>query len=190
MAPSKKRTTKSTTKRARSRSHKAVKPTLRSVKFLHYRRHLMSFVVCFVALVGFAAYAITRPVPPPEDDRPSRIDAYFSKYNMPLAGYGNDFVAIADECEMDWRLLPAIAVRESTGGKHMQYNNPFGWGGAKIPFKSIPDAIQTVGMNLCGDNPRTARLYSNTPVRKKLYYYNGTVVPSYPSEVMWIMKQF
>lgn len=160
--------------------------------FLYYRRHAMSVVLFLVAIVGFAAYMIayTQITTPTGDDRAVRLDAYFTKYKMPLAGYGPSFIAVADECGMDWRLLPAIAVRESSGGKHMQFNNPFGWGGARIPFEDINHAIRVVGLNLCGDNPKTARYYDTPSVRKKLYYYNGTVIPSYPKEVMWIMKQF
>ncbi len=162
------------------------------VLFLRYRRHLMSTILIVSILGGLAIYIIARVYTEPQfaDDRADRIDAYFEKYNMPLAGYGESFIAAADSCGLDWRLLPAIAVRESTGGKRMQYHNPFGWGGAQIPFKNIDEAIQEVGRNLCGDNPRTARWYGTPSIERKLYYYNGTVIPSYPDEVMWIMKQF
>lgn len=160
--------------------------------FLYYRRHAMSAILCLLAIVCFAAYMImyTQITTPTGDDRAMRLDAYFTKYHMPLAGYGPSFIAVADECGMDWRLLPAIAVRESSGGKHMQFNNPFGWGGAHIPFEDINHAIRVVAANLCGDNPKTARYYATPSIQKKLYYYNGTVIPSYPKEVMWIMKQF
>jgi hypothetical protein len=124
------------------------------------------------------------------DIRAVKINNYFNKYNMPLAGYGETFVTVADECDMDWRLLPAIAVRESSGGKHMQYNNPFGWGGARIPFENIEKSIYALGSNLCGNEPTTAKWYSTTSTYTKLYRYNGTVVKTYPNEVMWIMDQF
>jgi hypothetical protein len=38
-------------------------------------------------------------------------------------------------------------------------------------------------MNLGGDNPNTADYYSGSTERK-LYHYNGTVAPAYPSEVL------
>ncbi|OIO18933.1 MAG: hypothetical protein CO029_01760 [Candidatus Magasanikbacteria bacterium CG_4_9_14_0_2_um_filter_41_10] len=126
----------------------------------------------------------------PYDVRPERIDRYFAKNNMPLKGHGKTFVEAADTCGMDWRLLPAIAVRESSGGKHMQLNNPFGWGGAQIPFESIDDATRVVGQHLCGDEPDTAKWYSTTSTYEKLYRYNGTVISTYPAEVQWIMNQF
>lgn len=124
------------------------------------------------------------------DDRASRIDAYFATYHMPLEGYGEVFVTSADQCGMDWRLLPAIAVRESSGGKHMQYNNPFGWGGAQIPFETMEESIMNVGSHLCGNEKNTAKYYASSTVQQKLYRYNGTVIASYPTEVKWIMRQF
>ncbi|MEK7624772.1 MAG: hypothetical protein AAB467_00300 [Patescibacteria group bacterium] len=120
-------------------------------------------------------------------DRAERIDNYFQKRGMPLAGNGEIFVRVAEKCNIDWRLLPAIGVRESSGGLHMQYNNPFGWGSAKIKFYNFEDAIETVSDNLCGFNPGTARYYKDQTTMKRLWYYNGTVMPSYPEEVVDIM---
>lgn len=121
------------------------------------------------------------------DDRAERIDRYFSKRGMPLAGYGAKFVEISEKCNIDWRLLPAIGVRESSGGLHMMNENPFGWGSAKIKFYNFEDAIETVSDNLCGFNLATARYYKDQTTMKRLWYYNGTVMSSYPQEVVDIM---
>lgn len=117
-----------------------------------------------------------------------RIDAYFEKRDMPLAGHGLKFVNAADKYDIDWRLLAAIGVRESSGGKHLMNNNPFGWGGAKIKFADFDEAIEIVSMNLGGGNPNTAQYYQDADTKKKLWYYNGTVIPSYPAEVIDIME--
>ena len=122
-----------------------------------------------------------------KDDRAERLDAYFAKRDMPLAGYGEEFVEVADKYGIDWRLLPAIGVRESSGGKHLMNNNPFGWGSAKIPFKDFGEAIDVVAWNLSGNNPNTAKYYKDTDSYTKLWYYNGTVMPTYPDEVIAIM---
>lgn len=121
------------------------------------------------------------------DLRPQIIDAYFAERGMPLAGYGKTFVAKADEYGIDWTLLPAISVQESTGGKHMCTNNPFGWGSCTIEFDTMEEAIDTVSRNLGGHNPRTARAYAGGS-EKDLWSYNGTVDPSYPGRVMAIMQ--
>ena len=107
---------------------------------------------------------------------------------MPLEGQGEAMVATADKYGLDWRLLPAIAIRESSGGKHMCKNNPYGWGSCRITFDSIEAATERVGKSLGGFNPNL-KMYKTPDTRKKLYYYNGTVLPTYPSEVISIMTK-
>ncbi len=124
------------------------------------------------------------------DNRAASIDDYFADHQMPLAGYGKTFVEVADSCGMDWRLLPAIAIQESTGGKRMVRNNPFGWGSAKIGFDSLEAAIIVVGNNLCGNAPATKNYYKNKTTAQKLWSYNGSVSPSYIGQVMQLMKRF
>ncbi len=124
----------------------------------------------------------------PADDRPARIDAYYAKRGMPLEGYGEQFVKIADKYGLDWRLLPAIAVRESSGGKHLLNNNPFGWGSCRIKFAGFNEAIEEVGKNLAGADEDTARYYKGKTVYQILWAYNGTVIHSYPDEVIGIME--
>ncbi len=120
-------------------------------------------------------------------ERARKIDTYFKKRSMPLAGYGAKMIAAAEEYDIDWRLLPAIAIRESSGGKQACGYNPFGWGSCKIGFKSYDEAIATLAKNLGGKNPNTAAYYSGT-TRQKLHHYNGTVVPTYTQEVLDIME--
>jgi len=78
-------------------------------------------------------------------------------------------------------------MRESTGGKFAYNNNPFGWGSAKIKFSNFDDAIETVGKNLGGANSKTSSFYSTPSLRKKLWYYNGSVIKGYEDQVMGIM---
>jgi hypothetical protein len=120
------------------------------------------------------------------------IDAYFSAHNMPLVGVGMKMAQEADNNDLDWRLLPAIAVRESTGGKFdckKVENNPFGWGSCKISFNSLDEAIETVALNLGGNNPNTASHYDNKTVKQILHAYNPpSVVPHYAEQVLAIMN--
>lgn len=126
-------------------------------------------------------------IPEPVDPRPAQIDQYFESKGMPLAGYGSYFVMKADEYGIDWNLLPAISVIESTGGKHMCTNNPFGWGSCRIEFATMEEAIDTVSRNLGGHNPRTRGAYAGGSA-DDLWSYNGTVDPSYPGRVMAVMQ--
>ena len=120
------------------------------------------------------------------------IDAYFTSHDMPLSGLGLEMAEAANSNNIDWRLLPAIAVRESTGGKNAcdkVENNPFGWGSCKIGFRSLNEAIETVAMNLGGNNPNTAKHYDNKTTKQILHSYNPpSIVPTYAQQVMAIMK--
>ncbi len=120
------------------------------------------------------------------------IDTYFKERDMPLAGVGMTMVLEAEKNDLDWRLLPAISVRESTGGKNdcnKVANNPFGWGSCKIGFNTIEEAIATVAKNLGGNNPNTARHYEDKTVTQILHAYNPpSIVPRYAEQVISIMN--
>lgn len=126
-------------------------------------------------------------------DKAEAIDAHFAKYDMPLRGMGMKMVEEAEKNGLDWRLIPAIAVRESTGGKFeckKVPNNAFGWGSCKIGFKSNEEAIETVARNLGGNNPKTARYYGDKTTIEILRAYNPpSVVPRYAEQVISIMNE-
>jgi hypothetical protein len=118
------------------------------------------------------------------------LDAYFASYDSPLQGYGVKFVQEADKNGLDWRLLPAIAMRESTGGKQAckrVSNSIFGYGSCKISFKSIDQSIEAVAASLGGNNPNTAAAYDNKTTAQILAKYN-TVIPGYVKQVQTIMN--
>jgi len=124
--------------------------------------------------------------------RADAVDAYFRDYAMPLAGTGWTMVSEAEKNSLDWRLLPAIAVRESTGGKNACKrvpNNPFGWGSCKIGFESNEHAIAILAKNLGGNNPNTDHHYAGKTTEEILKTYNPpSVVHNYAKQVMNIMK--
>ena len=120
--------------------------------------------------------------------RADAIDSFYKTRSMPLAGQGMNFVLVSEKYGLDWRLLPSIAIRESSGGKADINNNPFGWGSCKIKFKDYNESIDIVGKNLGGANQKTSRYYAGKSSYDKLYAYNGTVLASYPDEVINIMK--
>ncbi len=122
-------------------------------------------------------------------ERAEAIDRYFSERSMPLEGYGMKMVLEAEKNSIDWRLVPAIAIRESSGGKFACKHNPFGWDSCKTRFESMEDAIETVARNLGGNNPKTKKYYGTEDTKEKLYHYNGTVIPRYPDQVLRIMAR-
>lgn len=111
-----------------------------------------------------------------------KINQYFSKRNMPLAGLGLDFVMAAEENNLPYNLLPAIAVQESSGGKRCKNNNPFGWGSCEIRFTDYKEAISTVGFKL-GNH----KFYKDKTLSQKLYTYNPD--KSYKVKIFSFMKK-
>ena len=120
------------------------------------------------------------------------IDSYFEEHDMPLVGTGRKMVEEAEKNNLDWRLLPAIAVRESTGGKFKckkVEHSFFGWGSCKIGFNSNDEAIEVVAKNLGGNNPNTAKHYQGKTTEEILKKYNPpSIVSRYSHQVISIMN--
>lgn len=90
------------------------------------------------------------------DARAKIVGNFFTGYKSILANFGNEFITVADKYQIDWRLLPAIAMQESNGGKKVITNsyNPFGYGiygGTVRKFGSWEEAIERVGQALRED---------------------------------------
>mgnify|MGYP001293388360 CR=1 FL=1 len=118
------------------------------------------------------------------------IDTFFTKRKSPLAGLGIKFVEEAEKNNLDWKLLPAISIIESSGGIQACGFNPFGWGSCKMyNFSSWEEAIETVALNLGGNNPNTAYYYKDKNIIEKLQAYNPpTISPNYVDKVLSIME--
>lgn len=90
------------------------------------------------------------------DARSRIIEDFFEGYSAPLAEFAAEFVTVADKYGLDYRLLPAIAMQESNGGKKVieDSKNPFGYGiygGSVLKFNSFAEAIERVGKGLRED---------------------------------------
>jgi hypothetical protein len=122
--------------------------------------------------------------------------------NLPLAGHGMGMVLAAEKYNLDWRIIPAIAMRETTGGKKacpITYKktgdiryiyNVFGWGSCSIKFESYEEGFETLARNLSGNNPRTAYHYSGKNTVDILKSYNPpSVVKDYSTQVLKIMDK-
>jgi hypothetical protein len=118
------------------------------------------------------------------------IDAYFSKRDAPLAGLGLKMAQEADINGLDWRLLPAIALRESNAGiddcDRVEHSF-FGWGSCRIPFNSDEQAIEVVAMNLGGNNPATEKYYQKGSTTEQILRRYNSYIKNYPAQVMRIM---
>src|ERR1035437_7824598 len=110
---------------------------------------------------------------------------------MPLKGTGLIMAEAADKNGLDWRLLPAISARESTGGRESCKgvgHNFFGWGSCTIGFSSDKEAIDTVAAHLGGNNSGTSSYYAGKTTEQILRKYNS-VVPKYVTQVISMMNK-
>jgi hypothetical protein len=96
------------------------------------------------------AYFLT---PDGKDARVERIRDFFVKYDSELAHYADFVVEMADKYDLDYRLVPAIAMQESTLCKKAPKDSYNCWGfgvyGKKVTrFSDYKEAIETVTKGL------------------------------------------
>ncbi|MEX2013109.1 MAG: hypothetical protein WD967_01770 [Candidatus Levyibacteriota bacterium] len=91
-----------------------------------------------------------------KDARVEIVKSFFGDYKSPLEPYAQNVVASADKYDLDFRLLPAIAMQESNLCKKTpkDSNNCWGFGiyGKKVTtFDDYGQAIETVSKVLARD---------------------------------------
>lgn len=94
--------------------------------------------------------AETTQTDPEFERKVANVQNYLTKRGAPLASKARYLVQTAYDFGLDYRLVAAISIIESSGGKYCyrQYN-AWGWGGAQgINFKSWEDAIYTISRGL------------------------------------------
>ncbi|MCU1335449.1 MAG: hypothetical protein JWO19_1030 [Bryobacterales bacterium] len=138
------------------------------------------------AVLGIAACAAvasnnTLPVPS-ADPRSERLEAFFNAYDCPAPLHVEDYLRAADTHAVDYRLLPAISLVESTCGAFGKMNNRWGWASAQSGFPSVPAGIEYITTQLA-ENPR----YKGKTVKEKLFTYNP--YPHYVRQVERLMQQ-
>ncbi|MCL4795126.1 MAG: hypothetical protein KJZ84_21790 [Bryobacteraceae bacterium] len=119
----------------------------------------------------------------PTDPRLLRIKQYFLERDCPAHVYAEDFVAAADQNNLDWRLLPSLSMVESTGGKASRNNNMFGWDNGDTGFRTSREGIYRVASRL-----NRSHLYRNKNLDGVLRTYNPR--PEYRVAVKMVMAQF
>jgi len=84
-----------------------------------------------------------------EDSKTEIVRQFFARYDSPLEPYAADIIAAANRYDIDFRLLPAIALQESILCERVpeESHNCWGWGiyGGKVTrFSNYPEAIETI----------------------------------------------
>lgn len=87
------------------------------------------------------------------DPRVVTLKSFFRQHNSPLYEHSEYIVKVADQYNIDFRLIPAISMQESGACRVIPDNsyNCWGWGiyGGKVTrFGSYPEAIETVTRGL------------------------------------------
>lgn len=89
-----------------------------------------------------------------KDARVPALEEFFKRHKSPLEPYAKDIVTTADKYDIDYRLLPAIAMQESNLCKKIPKNSAhncwgFGiYGKKRTGFESFPQAIEIVSKTL------------------------------------------
>lgn len=83
----------------------------------------------------------------PNAQKVEKIKKYLEKRGSPLAAYAEEFVKAADEYGIDYRIVVAISIVESNGGKkNFKPYNAWGWG--KSGFGSWTEGIWAVSKGI------------------------------------------
>lgn len=111
----------------------------------------MDKAVSYAALPGFGD--ITQAEIEAKDARVEMVRQFFAKYKSPLEPHAQEVVAFADKYGLDFRLIPAIAMQESTLCKNAPKDSYNCWGfgiyGGKVTrFDNYSEAIHTVTKTL------------------------------------------
>lgn len=113
------------------------------------------------------------------DGRVANLKNFFRQYNSVLFDYSEHIVKISDKYSFDYRLLPAIAMQESTlchaipPGSH----NCWGWGiygDTVTKFNSYPEAIETVAKGLRENYINEGRVTASQIMQKYTPSSNGS----------------
>ena len=141
--------------------------------------------VLVAGLCGFAASAVPlnqdASFEPQPDARLAKLRRFFILRASPISHLAEDFLQASDRHGLDWRLLPSIAIVESSGGKYYPNNNIFGWDNGSTHFASIQRSIDVVGAQIA-----KIRFYRGKDLNGFLRVYNP--VGDYPSRVKKVIR--
>ena len=110
-----------------------------------------------------------------------KVEEFYARWNAPLGAHADYIVQVSEELGLDYRLIPAISIVESSGGQHcFRSYNAWGWG--KSGFTSFEQGIYTVGNGLA-NGYHTSNPYAIAP------RYNPVTPDSWANKVSSLMSQ-
>ena len=136
-----------------------------------------SLALCATTTADVPAARI-RPTP---DPRIARLESFFKIYHCPAPYHTSEYLRAADGYGLDYRLLPAISIRETLCGMTAKQQNNR-WGYHRESFPSIE-----VGIDFLAHRLAQHTFYKGKALQDKLFTYNPRT--AYPEEVKRIMRQ-
>jgi hypothetical protein len=142
-------------------------------------------LVCCATFTADASVPLVKPTPglaSKPDPRVVRLGKLFRTYHCPEPHHIPEYLSAADGYGLDYRLLPAVSIRETLCGTMEKQNNRWGYHPGRQTFPSIEAGIDFMARQLA-ENP----LYKGKTLQEKLYTYNP--LSAYPGEVERIMRR-
>jgi hypothetical protein len=135
-----------------------------------------------VLTLAVSAYGTTVTENPSvlRDNRYDKLETFFQSFGCPAPHYVSEYLGAADSYAIDYRLLPAISVLESTCGVYQRLNNRWGWDSARKGFSSFRAGLQYIARQLS-----QGRFYRNKSLEEKVHMYNPN--PQYARQVQKLM---
>ena len=181
---------------AQARNCKRVRIKVRIRWDMYKRARIESFARKLgTAVLGVAMCAVTaadgnmnanRPFQPPAftaDPRIEKLRSFFEFYRCPEPRHIAQYLRVADAYGLDYRVLPAVSVRESTCGRYEKTaHNRWGWHDGAVRFDSVADGIEFMGHTLA-----EAPQYKGKAIDQLLWTYNPR--DAYPGEIKNLMRK-
>ena len=122
------------------------------------------------------------PIAAKADPRVARLEKFFQLYGCPSPRYVTEYLEAADKHGLDYRLLPAVSIRETLCGVNAWENNRWGYHPGLQRFQSVLEGIDFMAWVLV-----EGEYYKGKTLEQKLLMYNHR--PAYTDEVKGIMRQ-
>lgn len=117
-----------------------------------------------------------------KDQRHVKLEMFFQSLGCPAPYHVKEYVGAADTYAIDYRLLPAISVLESTCGIYQRQNNRWGWASARKGFASFRAGLEYIAHQLAD-----GRYYKNKSLAEKVRMYNPN--PQYARQLEKLMRK-
>jgi len=142
--------------------------------------------LCWLGLWALAVSAHASVVPESlravEDQRHAKLETFFQSFGCPAPYHVKEYLGAADTYAIDYRLLPAISVLESTCGIYQVENNRWGWASAGKGFASFRAGLEYIAHQLAN-----GRYYKNKTLEEKVHMYNPR--PQYALQLERLMRK-